>query len=75
MRRRSLRRLLPELAQPGLVVAALDAELKIRLEAELKRLVEEKAGREDRSANAIARRYIREGLIRDGLLAAEVQHG
>lgn len=56
-------------------MAALDAELKIRLEAELKRLVEEKAGREDRSANAIARRYIREGLIREGLLAAEVRHG
>lgn len=52
-------------------MAALDAELKVRLEAEVKRLLEWKAACDDRSTNAIARRYIREGLERDGLLKPE----
>lgn len=53
-------------------MATLDAELKVRLEAALKRLLEVKAGRDDRTPAAIARRYIREGLERDGLLSPVV---
>lgn len=53
-------------------MAELDAAIKVRLEAELKRLLEWKATCDDRSAGAIARRYIKEGLERDGLLKREV---
>lgn len=46
-------------------MARLDDALKVRLESNVKRELEQRAEKVDRSAGALARRYIIEGLARD----------
>jgi predicted transcriptional regulator len=53
-------------------MAALTEELKIRIEAETKAALERQAQADDRTPAAIARRFIREGLIRAGQLEEAV---
>lgn len=53
-------------------MSGLDAELKIRLEQATKTALEQLAGRTDRTPAAIARRAIRELLIREGELEEAV---
>jgi predicted transcriptional regulator len=52
-------------------VSILSAELKVRLEPELKAELEAAAALEDRPAGALARRLIREGLEREAATARE----
>lgn len=56
-------------------MAGLDAEIKVRLEQEAKDALERLAAVEDRKPMAIARRLIREGLVRAGELEEAVNRG
>lgn len=49
-------------------MAGLTETLKVRVEPETKAELEQRAGRIDRKAGELARRYIRDGLERDGLV-------
>lgn len=56
-------------------MAGLDAEIKVRLEQEAKAAIERMAEREERTPAAVARRLLREGLVRAGELEAAVSRG
>lgn len=49
-------------------MAALSEVVKVRIDAEAKAELEARAGRIDRTPSELARRYIREGLEREGLV-------
>lgn len=53
-------------------MSRLDAEIKVRMEQELKAALERKAAEADRKPAAIVRRALREYLLREGYLAPVV---
>lgn len=56
-------------------MADLNAEVKIRVEEEIREALERIAAREDRKPAAIARRLLREGLVAAGELEAAASRG
>lgn len=56
-------------------MAALTEQVAVRLDAEALAALERLAEKEDRKPAAVARRFIRDGLIAAGELAAAVTRG
>lgn len=54
-------------------MSRLDAEIKVRMEPELKAALERKAFESDRKPAAIVRRALRDYLLREGYLVASIE--